>query len=637
MLRVFSGLHSRTVEDPSEKEEPRARTPPEIPMHLFHDTIWDGLDVHSDATHERRTAFASASEVAFPSRSPVMSYHSSGLFCSAFGGLKHVFMPWTTRRGKQLETKAAPPAPRRYPIPVPSVSTISNFPQQGSVLPQPGSEQVSSSSMPFPVGIGESAGPGQEAGVQTALPSRIGNYGVYGAYLSALGILPLSGGLNANDYVEGASEDAAGGMDSGPDSAWPGPDDYKPSSGSHTFSDAIQFGYGSTPVELSDGRVQYTLYGSLGRGSYGAVLLARAVPYDNTLQHPSFVAIKAFSKAEMRRFKSTYDAVAFEVEVMKRTTALQAECVVHMLSCFQDEQHVYIVMRLYGKDLLHRELDIRRRMPVREITHYAAELLVGIENIHKLGIIHRDIKPENVFLTPNGHLALADFSIGEFPEIPEGGAFKDGKLYDFVGTECRYAPEQVVKTCEQDGYNYKVDIWAYGILLLELFIGGGEAYFKDTNGDGGVNEILNKDIATDIAWFVDTDAGKDLMTRLTSRDPAKRPTIRQIKEHPFFFGIDWELVAQSKYPPLHLPTRPEMDGKTAFSFPEMGLKEKRVPFEFDESLFNWKCPAQFLAENFDTFGLWDAEGCTVLGPRVVAGNERAAEGVRLTKSDPARY
>ncbi|KAA1469631.1 kinase-like protein [Dentipellis sp. KUC8613] len=634
MLRVFSGLHSRTAEGPSEKEEPRARTPPGIPMHLFSDTVWGGLDAHSDATHERRTAFASTSGEASPSRSPVLSDHSSSAFCSAFGDLKHVLMPWTTRRKKELETNAAPPGPGPYPIPMPSISTLSSYRQQSSVSPPPSSEPVSS--IPFPNGTGESVGRGQEAGVQTTLRSRTRNHALYDVYLSILGIDPSSGGLGAFGHAEGAS-DAAEGMDSSsPEPPWPELDEYKPSSDSHTFSDAIQFGYGSTPVELSDGRIRYVLCGSLGRGSYGAVLLARAVPYDSTLQHPSLVAIKAFSKAEMRRYKSTYDAVAFEVEAMKRTTVLQAECVVHMLSCFQDEQHVYIVMRLYGKDLFHRALDIRRRMPVREITHYAAELLVGIENVHKLGIIHRDIKPENVFLTPNGHLALADFSIGEFPEIPKGGSFKDGKLYDLVGTECRYAPEQVVKTCEKNGYNYKVDIWAYGILLLELFIGGGEAYFKDTNGDAGVNEILNKDIATDIAWFVDTDAGKDLLTRLTSRDPAKRPTIKQIKDHPFFFGIDWELVAQGKYPPLHLPTRPEMDGKVAFTFPEMGLKEKKVSFEFDESLFDWKCPPRFLVEDYDTFGLWDAEGRTVMGPRVMAGDE-PVERVRLVKTDPARY
>ncbi|KAI8849475.1 kinase-like domain-containing protein [Chytridium lagenaria] len=68
------------------------------------------------------------------------------------------------------------------------------------------------------------------------------------------------------------------------------------------------------------------------------------------------------------------------------------------------------------------------------------QALQGLEYLHKNGLIHRDVKAGEF---------LADF----------------GK--DFVGTPCWMAPEVM----EQSGYDYKADIWSFGITALELATG----------------------------------------------------------------------------------------------------------------------------------------------------------------------
>ncbi|KMZ66514.1 hypothetical protein ZOSMA_299G00040 [Zostera marina] len=42
---------------------------------------------------------------------------------------------------------------------------------------------------------------------------------------------------------------------------------------------------------------------------------------------------------------------------------------------------------------------------------YAAEVVVGLEYLHCLGIIYRDLKPENILLQKDGHIALTDFDL----------------------------------------------------------------------------------------------------------------------------------------------------------------------------------------------------------------------------------
>ena len=39
---------------------------------------------------------------------------------------------------------------------------------------------------------------------------------------------------------------------------------------------------------------------------------------------------------------------------------------------------------------------------------YAAEVWLGLQHMHALGLAHRDLKPENVLLDARGHVKLAD-------------------------------------------------------------------------------------------------------------------------------------------------------------------------------------------------------------------------------------
>jgi protein kinase A len=79
-----------------------------------------------------------------------------------------------------------------------------------------------------------------------------------------------------------------------------------------------------------------------------------------------------------------------------------------------------------------------------------------------MNILYRDLKPENILIDGEGHVKLIDFGFAkQLKSITKDRAFTQ------CGTPGYSAPEVTMG----HGYNYKVDIWSFGILICEM-IGG---------------------------------------------------------------------------------------------------------------------------------------------------------------------
>jgi len=195
-----------------------------------------------------------------------------------------------------------------------------------------------------------------------------------------------------------------------------------------------------------------------------------------------------------------------------------------------------------GELFYHLQLQPDRKFTNERSRFYAAEICLGIEHLHLMGIIYRDIKPENILLDLEGHIRLTDFGLSK-----EGLMGKD-KTKTFCGTPEYLAPEVLAG----GGYTIAVDWWGFGALIYEMLTGWTPFYEKD------VQKMYQLKISRKIGVpdYVDPDA-KDLLIRLLERNPERRLTDPiQIKKHPWFATIDWEKLYNKEIAPPYKPAVP---------------------------------------------------------------------------------
>lgn len=244
-----------------------------------------------------------------------------------------------------------------------------------------------------------------------------------------------------------------------------------------------------------------------------------------------------------------------------------------LYSSFQTSTHVCLITDFFPGGELFALLD---KQPMKLFNEesarfYAAEVVIGLEYLHCLGIVYRDLKPENILLQKDGHIVLSDFDLSFLtsckPQIikhappnkrrrsrsqapPTFVAEPITQSNSFVGTEEYIAPEIITGM----GHSSAIDWWALGILLYEMLYG--RTPFRGKNRQKTFANILHKDLTFPSSIPVSL-SGRQLINALLNRDPSIRlgskAGANEIKQHPFFRGINWPLIRCMNPPRLDVP------------------------------------------------------------------------------------
>ena len=121
----------------------------------------------------------------------------------------------------------------------------------------------------------------------------------------------------------------------------------------------------------------------------------------------------------------------------------------------------------------------RGAMPLAEALPIARQIADALEAAHEAGVVHRDLKPVKIKVRADGTVKVLDFGLAK-ARAPEGAGATADPLNSptmtspamtamgmILGTAAYMAPEQA----KGRPVDRRADIWAFGVVLLEMLTG----------------------------------------------------------------------------------------------------------------------------------------------------------------------
>ncbi|KAF4964284.1 hypothetical protein FSARC_7779 [Fusarium sarcochroum] len=167
----------------------------------------------------------------------------------------------------------------------------------------------------------------------------------------------------------------------------------------------------------------------LGKGSFGVVRLVREKPAPGHAFPGQVYAMKVIRKSEMLR-NSQEGHLRAERDFLVASEG--SRWAVPLIASFQDPANLYLVMEyMPGGDFLG--LLIRHNILQESVAQfYIAEMILAVEEAHRLNFIHRDIKPDNFLISASGHLKISDFGLAFDDHWSHDAAYYNTHRYSLV-------------------------------------------------------------------------------------------------------------------------------------------------------------------------------------------------------------
>ena len=268
----------------------------------------------------------------------------------------------------------------------------------------------------------------------------------------------------------------------------------------------------------------------LGQGSFGKVILVK------NENNNKLYAMKILDKKFIVK-KNQVSHTQTERALLEK---LKHPFIVRLNYAFQDSKRLYFLTEfLQGGELFFH---LRKNSGYKEkaVRFYMSQILLALEYMHNNNYIYRDLKPENILIDKEGNIKLTDFGLSKI--LPE----EQTTTYTMCGTAEYLAPEILFGK----GYDKTCDWFSFGVVLFEMFCGYHPFKSKGQRIDPKI--YLRK---TYIPEKVGKNA-RDLIEKLFVSNPKKRlgyNSADEVKNHPFFNGVDFDKVLRKEYKPPFIP------------------------------------------------------------------------------------
>ena len=155
---------------------------------------------------------------------------------------------------------------------------------------------------------------------------------------------------------------------------------------------------------------------------------------------------------------------------------LQHDCVVRLLGFVTVGNPLMAVFEFYPEGTLLDALRLGVVSGWKQSLPYCRDVACALAYIHTEGVLHRNVSAQHVLISGERAI-LSNFGLAA-RLAPDGKAYEPG--VDKNALSVPWSPPEAI---ENGIYYHTSDIWAYGVLLYEVALGGQPPFAGQTEGE----------------------------------------------------------------------------------------------------------------------------------------------------------
>ena len=258
--------------------------------------------------------------------------------------------------------------------------------------------------------------------------------------------------------------------------------------------------------------IDYKIIKTIGEGTFGKVEL---------VEHNITGMIRAM-KIIPKTAEISETSVFNELYILKK---IDHQNVIKIYEFYSDDKNYYLITEYCsGGDLFTATKN--ENLSEVQVSSIIYQILLALNNLHKMKIMHRDLKPENILVTKkdeNGlyRIKLCDFGTSHVFKVGE-------KEKNIMGSTYYIAPEVLNRK-----YDFKCDLWSVGVIMYVLLT-------KKIPFQGTSDKEVRKNIKKKSSKYIKkpiliySQYAQDLLDGLLEKDYSKRINAEKALEYDVF-------------------------------------------------------------------------------------------------------